>query len=58
LLSLHAGLGLAFPPRRLVETAAAFGSNGIVQSICQADFSPAIDALIDKAALRIAGSCE
>jgi hypothetical protein len=36
----------AFPPRRIVELARRFGQNGIVQSICQDDFGPAMDAII------------
>jgi hypothetical protein len=36
----------AYPPRRMVEVARAFGPNGIVQSICQDDFGPAIDAIL------------
>jgi hypothetical protein len=36
----------AFPPRRIVELARRFGDNGIVQSICQDDFGPAMDSVI------------
>ena len=35
----------AFPPRRIVEVARRFGQNGIVQSICQSDFGPAIELI-------------
>jgi hypothetical protein len=38
--------GLAYPPVRLVETARAFGRDAVVQSICQDDFGPAIDAIL------------
>jgi hypothetical protein len=38
--------GRASPPRRIVEVAKQFGKNGIVQSICQDDFGPAIDAIV------------
>ena len=38
--------GVAYPPRRIVETARGFGANGLVQSICQEDFTPAIDAIV------------
>jgi hypothetical protein len=44
----------AFPPRRLVEVARRFGPNGFVQSICQGDFAPAVDALMDRMAERMA----
>jgi hypothetical protein len=36
----------AYPPVRIVEVARAFGPNGVVQSICQKDFGPAMDAII------------
>lgn len=39
------GRGIAFPARRLVSVARAFGSQATVQSICQDDFGPAIDAI-------------
>lgn len=40
------GLGVAFPPRRLVEVARRLsGARSTVQSICQADFSPAAEAI-------------
>ena len=47
----------AFPPRRIVELAKAFGRNGMVQSICQDDFSPAIDGIVDMMAHRISEPC-
>jgi hypothetical protein len=45
-----AGRGLAFPPRRLVSVAQELerrGAHTFVGSICQAEFTPSIDALID-----------
>lgn len=36
----------AFPPRRIVQVAQAFGENGVVASICEADFTGAMDAII------------
>ncbi len=42
------GLGVAFPPRRIVETIRdvdAVANNGIVQSICQADWSDSMRAI-------------
>jgi len=50
------GRGLAFPPRRIVQTARDLelaGSGTIVQSICQADFTPALDAIITRLADRL-----
>jgi hypothetical protein len=49
--------GMAFPPRRLVETARGFGANGVVQSICQSDFTPVIDAVLTRVAARVSGAC-
>lgn len=53
--------GLAFPPRRIVQATRdleAAGSGGVVQSICQADFTPALDAIIGRLADRIENSCD
>ncbi len=51
------GRGTAFPPRRIVETARGFRENGIVQSICQASFAPALDAIIAKIADALGNVC-
>jgi hypothetical protein len=37
----------AYPPVRIVQVARGFGKNGVVQSICQKDFGPAMDTIID-----------
>ena len=37
--------GVAFPGRRMVQTAKAFEDRGIVRSICGGDFSLAMDAV-------------
>ena len=50
--------GVAFPPRRIVEVAESFGANGVVQSICQEDFTPVVDAILQRVAARVSGSCE
>lgn len=50
----------AYPPRRIVEVARgieAAGSNGIVTSICQDDFRPALGAIIRKLAGALGTSC-
>jgi hypothetical protein len=44
----------ATPPRRIVDVARGFGKNGRVQSICDADFAPAVDAILDMLAPHIA----
>jgi hypothetical protein len=47
----------AYPPRRIVELARGFGANGIVQSICQDDFGPAMDAIIAVIAKQLGAVC-
>ena len=47
----------AFPPRRIVELARLFGPNGIVQSICQDDFGPAMGAIINIIAKQLGEVC-
>jgi hypothetical protein len=47
----------AYPPRRIVEVAKAFGGNADVHSICQDDFGPAIDGLIDMTAGQTGTQC-
>lgn len=47
----------AYPPRRIVELAKLFGKNGIVQSICQDDFGPAMSAIINVIAHNVDTAC-
>jgi hypothetical protein len=47
----------AAPPRRIVEVAKGFGRNGTVQSICQDDFGPAIDGVVDMMAKDVPAQC-
>jgi hypothetical protein len=47
----------ASPPRRIVEVARGFGKNGVVQSICQNDFGPALDAIIELIAANLGDVC-
>ena len=52
------GRGEAFPPRRFVELAEELGSAAsTVQSICQADYGPTVDAILRRVADRVSGSC-
>jgi hypothetical protein len=54
------GRGMAFPPRRSVELAkeiTARGGAGVVQSICQSDFTPAIAAILEHVSARLSGAC-
>ena len=43
----------AYPPTRIVEVAKGFGENGLVQSICQDDLGPAVDAIADLITRRL-----
>jgi hypothetical protein len=47
----------AYPPRRIVEVAQRFGPQGVVQSICTSDFSPAMNAIIDVIAKQLGAVC-
>jgi hypothetical protein len=42
------GAGSAAPARRFLELAEAFGSNGVVTSICEDEYGSALQVLIDK----------
>jgi hypothetical protein len=53
-------LQTAVPPERLIEVAAGLEVNGVntvVQTICQDDFTPALDSIISKIADVLRGSC-
>ena len=50
-------LSRAYPPRRIVQVAKGFGENGVVQSICQDDFGPAMDAIIEVIARQLGAVC-
>jgi hypothetical protein len=49
--------GSAQPPRRIVDVAKRFGANGIVQSICEDDYGPAMDAIAERIAQHLGASC-
>jgi hypothetical protein len=55
--SCNTPTGLAYPPIRIVKVAQGFGANGIIQSICQDDFGPAIDAIIAIIAKQLGAVC-
>jgi hypothetical protein len=48
---------IAQPPRRIVTLAKLFGENGVIQSICQGDFGPAMDAIINVIAKQLGAVC-
>ena len=55
------GPGIAFPPRRIVETAgslAARGARAPVQSVCQASFELPITAVLGAIQGSLSGTCE
>lgn len=47
----------AYPPRRIVEVAKGFGANGIVQSICQGSFAPAMNRIIETIVGKLPSVC-
>lgn len=52
--------GIAFPPRRIVSVAQdieAAGGRATIQSICQSDFTGALDAIVREIAPVLEGSC-
>lgn len=53
--SCSSASGEAYPARRLVDFTRRVG--GVVQSICQADFGPAIDVLVNRIAHALGGAC-
>jgi hypothetical protein len=48
---------VAYPPRRIVEVARGMGENALVQSICQSDFTPALDAIVSVIAHKLGALC-
>jgi hypothetical protein len=53
----ESGDGSAAPGRRYLEVAKAFGSNGVVTSICEDEYLSLLDTLIDKIAAQLTGAC-
>ncbi len=53
--SCSSASGEAYPARRLVDFTQRVG--GVVQSICQTDFGPAIDVLVNRIANALGGAC-
>jgi hypothetical protein len=47
------GTDLSYPPRRLVEVAKAFGSAGVIGSLCSDDFSSAMGGVIRATAEKL-----
>jgi hypothetical protein len=57
LTSCQTGMGMAFPPVRIVELVYSFGNNGILASICQSDWRPALEAITRKIQSKLTGAC-
>jgi len=51
------GAGTAAPARRIVEMAKSFGENGVITSICEDDYTAALDAVLTKIADKLDGQC-
>jgi len=49
--------GVAYPPRRIVEVARAFGPNGLVRSICESSFEGAIDSIVEAIVRHLPDVC-
>lgn len=54
---VSADAGRADPARRMVEVAQSFDKNGVVTSICEEDYGPALGAVINKIAEKLSGAC-
>jgi hypothetical protein len=54
------GRGMAFPPRRMVQTAQELetaGAKAVTASICNESFSTAVTAILERVAAGVSGSC-
>jgi hypothetical protein len=51
------GAGNAAPARRIVEVARGFGENGVITSICEDNYTAALNAVISKIAGKLSGQC-
>jgi hypothetical protein len=51
------GAGDADPARRMVELAKGFRENGVITSICEDDYGPALAVVIEKIAAKLSGAC-
>lgn len=50
-------MGEAFPPVRIVELVYRFGNNGVLASICQDDWTSALQAITRKIQTKLMGRC-
>jgi hypothetical protein len=47
----------AYPARRITEVAQGFGENGVIESICQDNFTGAMDSIIGAISKQLRGVC-
>ncbi len=47
----------AYPARRIAEVAQGFGENGVIESICQENFTGAMDSIIQAISKQLGGVC-
>lgn len=55
--SCNTSMGYAFPPRRFVQVAQAFGDSAYVDSICKTDWRDAISGITEKLVERLPSTC-
>jgi hypothetical protein len=55
--SCQTGMGLAFPPVRIVDLVYRFDNNGVLASICNADWTSALQAITRKIQDKLPGAC-
>ncbi|MBN1773447.1 MAG: hypothetical protein JXB32_19450 [Deltaproteobacteria bacterium] len=55
--SCNTSMGLAFPPRRFIQVAQAFGDSAYVDSICKPEWNDAISGITDKLVERLPSTC-
>jgi hypothetical protein len=49
--------GRAYPPRRILQVAKAFGEQAVVQSICQDSFAPALQPIVQRISESLTVGC-
>jgi hypothetical protein len=49
--------GKADPAQRMVKVAKEFGENGVITSICEDDYGPALTTVIQRIAKQLTGAC-
>ncbi len=57
LKSCDTAMGAAYPPVRIAELVYSFGNNGILESICRADWTAALQAITRKIQDKLPGVC-